>query len=138
MSKGATYKNDLLLLMFNSITVADLARQGLSGITFLTVALHTGDPASSQATNEIAYTGYARQLVSRTAAGWVVAGGSVSPAAPISFPRMTGGAGGSVTFWSVGTGTGNYLMYRGAVAPAIVVVVDVIPVIGSGSTITEA
>jgi hypothetical protein len=138
MSKGATYKNDLLLLMFNSITVADLARQGLSGITFLTVALHTGDPASSQATNEIAYTGYARQLVSRTAAGWTVTAGSVSPTTPISFPRMTGGAGGSVTFWSVGTGTGNYLIYKGAVAPAIAVVVDVIPVIGSGSTITEA
>jgi hypothetical protein len=138
MSKGATYKNDLLLLIFNQVTINDLARQALSGITFLTVALHTGDPASSQATNEISYTGYGRISVSRTPAGWTVTAGSVSPAAPITFARMTGGAGGTVNFWSVGTGTGNYLIYKGAVSPTIAVVVDVIPVIDVGSTITEA
>ena len=78
------------------------------------VALHTGDPgdAGSQVTSEIAYTGYARVAIVRTAAGFAVAGDNGSNVGTILFPKMTGGAGGTVTWLTIGknaSGASEYL-----------------------------
>lgn len=140
MSKSNVWENDILKLYFNAVAIAGLADNAASSpVTHLTVALHTADPGEggNQTTNEIAYTGYARISVIRTAAGWTVAANSVSPAANIVFGLMTGGAGGTVTHASIGTGTGDKMDYKGPVAPTIPVTVGVTPQLLTGSTIVE-
>jgi hypothetical protein len=140
MSKGNTFENDLLKLIFNATAIADLAENdATSPATTLTVALHTADPgeAGDQTTNEISYTGYSRVTVARTSGGWTVSGNSVSPAANITFGEMTAGTGGTVTHISVGTGVSNKLLYSGSISPTIAVVNGVIPVITTGTVITE-
>mgnify|MGYP001564070908 FL=1 len=140
MSKGNTFENDLLALIFNATAIADLAENDTtSPATTLTVALHTADPgeAGSQLTSETAYTGYARQTVARTSGGWTVTGNSVSPAANIDFPECTAAPGAAITYFSVGTGVANKLLYSGTVTPNIAVAVGVIPRLKTTSTITE-
>lgn len=145
MSKGNTFENDLLLLVFNN-TGASLIGDatGLRGSTTagsLYVSLHTADPgeAGTQSTSEISYTGYARVAVARSGAGWTVSANSVSPVAAITFGAMTAGAGGTVTHFAVGTdssGTGK-LLYSGTVSPNIVVSTGVTPQLTTASAITE-
>lgn len=140
MSKGNTFENDLLKLIFWGTAIADLADNDQSSpVTTLTVALHTSDPgeAGDQSTNEISYTGYSRVAVNRDNTGWSISGNSVTPAANIDFGVMTAGAGGTVTHWSVGTGVSNKLLYKGAVSPTISVVNGVIPRLTTATAITE-
>jgi hypothetical protein len=140
MSKGNTYEDDILKLIFNATAIADLAMDdSTSPATTLTVALHTADPgeAGTQATNETAYTGYARIAVARTTGGWTVASGSVSPVANIDFGECTAAAGGAITHFSVGTGVSSKLLYSGTVSPNITMAVGVIPRLKTTSTITE-
>ena len=140
MSKGDTFENDLLKLIFNATTINDLAENDTtSPATTLTVALHTADPgeAGTQATSETAYTGYARQTVARTTGGWTVTNNSVSPVANIDFPECTASPGGAITHFSVGTGVANKLLYSGTVTPNITMATGVIPRLKTTSTITE-
>ena len=140
MSKGDTYENDILKLIFQAVTIADLAENDTtSPATTLTVALHTADPGEggTQATSETAYTGYARVTVARTSGGWTVTNNSVSPAANIDFGECTASAGGAITHFSVGTGVASKLLYSGTVTPNITMAVGVIPRLKTTSTITE-
>lgn len=142
MSKSNAAENSFLKLLFNAVAWANIAdNASASPLLNLYVALHTADPgeAGDQTTNEIAYTGYIRVAVLRTAGGWTVAGNSVSPVAAITFGPMTAGAGGTATFASIGTlvsGAG-VILYSGALAPTILVTNGVTPQIGTASTITE-
>ncbi len=138
-SKGDTFENDLLKLIFNATAIANLAdNTATSPATNLTMALHTADPGESgtQSTSESAYTSYARVNVARTSGGWTVTANSVSPVANIDFPAGTGGSG-TVTHGSVGTGTSNKLLYSGTVTPNIVTGNGVTPRLTTASTITE-
>jgi len=141
MSKGNTFENDLLELIFNGTAIANIADDAsTSPLTDLYVALHTGDPgeAGDQTTNECAYTSYARVAVARTSGGWTVTGNSVSPASNIDFPAATGGTE-TATHVSIGTdstGTGK-ILYYGSLSPTISISTGVTPRIGTGSTITE-
>jgi len=140
MSKGNTYEDDVLKLIFNATPIANLAdNAAASPATTLTVALHTADPgeAGTQATSEAAYTGYARVTVARNSGGWTVASGSVSPVANIDFGECTAVPGGAITHFSVGTGVSNKLLYSGTVTPNITMAVGVIPRLKTTSTITE-
>lgn len=139
MSKGDTFENDILKLIFQAVSIADLARDAAAPTANLTVALHTADPGESgtQSTNETTYTGYARVSVARTAGGWTVTNNSVSPAANIDFGECTASPGAAITHWSVGTGVSNKLLYSGTVTPNITMAVGVIPRIKTTSTITE-
>jgi len=142
MSKGNTFENDLLKLIFNATAIANIADNAASApLTQLFISLHTADPgeAGDQTTSEISYTGYARIAVNRNSGGFTITDNSVSPVANIDFGEMTGGAGGTVTHVAFGTltsGTGK-ILYRGALTPNIIVVLGVIPRIKSTSTITE-
>lgn len=142
MPKTTTYANGLLALTFNATAIANLAQNnGTSPATTLTVALHTADPGvgGTQATSEISYTGYARVAVARTTSGFPApSGGSISPAANIDFGAMTAGTGGTVTHFSIGTGTSNAMLYSGTVTPNIVVSNGVTPRLTTATTITEA
>ena len=52
MSKGNTFENELLLLIFNATAIADLAENDTSSpLTNLYVALHTADPGEAGAQN---------------------------------------------------------------------------------------
>lgn len=140
MSKGNSCENSLLLLIFNATTFGEIAENDTTGpAATLTVALHTGDPgeAGTQLTNETAYTGYARVGVARNAGGWTVTGNSVSPTANIDFGECTAAPGAALTHFSVGTGTGNFLLYSGTLTPNITMAVSVIPRVKTTSTITE-
>jgi hypothetical protein len=139
MSKSNAFETDMLELYFNATTHAELAENdSTSPAVNLTVALHTGDPgeAGTQLTNECTYTGYARVSVARTSGGWTVASGSVSPVADIDFPAATGGSE-TATHFSVGTGTGDYMMYSGTVTPNIVISSGVTPRLTTASAVTE-
>jgi hypothetical protein len=142
MGKSATFDNDLLLLIFNATTIANLAINATSSpLTSLYVSLHTANPgtAAPQTTSEAAYTGYARQAVTRSNVGFTVTAASVSPAANVTFPAATAGSE-TETYFGIGTavsGTGK-LLYSGAISPTIAVVAGVQPVLTTASTVTEA
>lgn len=141
MSKGNTFENDLLKLIFNGTAITGLADNAASSpVTNLYVSLHTADPgeAGNQTTSEAAYTSYARVAVARSGSGWTVTNNSVSPAEAISFPKCTGGTS-TVTHFAIGTaatGAGK-ILYKGAVSPSIAVATNVTPQLDTASTVTE-
>jgi hypothetical protein len=143
MSKSNACESDILKLIFNATTFAEIAENDTTSPSAnLTVALHTSDPGEggTQSTNETTYTSYARVNVARTAGGWSVSGTAptvVSPVANIDFPECTGSPGAAITHFSVGTGTGNYLLYSGTVTPNITMASGVIPRLKTTSTISE-
>src|SRR2546428_9490473 len=88
MSKGNSYENDLMLLLFNAVAIANIAdNAGTSPLTSLFVGLHTADPgeAGNQQTSEANYTGYARIAVARTSGCWTVTNNQATNAAAVTF-----------------------------------------------------
>lgn len=98
---GATnlFEDDLLDLIFTNVdapNVGDAAGlQNSLGAGSFYISLHTGnvvsDTSTLQTDTEAAYTGYARQAVARSVAGWTVASGTVTNDAAITFPISTSG-----------------------------------------------
>lgn len=141
MSKGNTFENDWLKLIFNATAIANIADNAASSpLTNLFVAAHTADPgeAGDQTTSEATYTSYARVSVARSGSGWTVTANSVSPVAAISFPACTGGTN-TITHWSVGVATSgaSKILYSGTVTPNISVSTGVTPQLTTASTVTE-
>jgi hypothetical protein len=140
--KGATFDNDLLKLILNGVGIAGIADNAASSpLTVLYASLHTADPGAggSQNTSEAAYTGYARQAVSRSPTGFTVSGTSAVLAATVLFPVATGGNE-SETFAGIGTaltGTGK-ILYRGPITPSLAVSTSVAPQLTTGTTVTES
>jgi hypothetical protein len=141
MSKGNTFEEDFLKLVFQGTAIANLADNAASSpLTNLHIALHTADPgeAGAQNTSEATYSSYARVAVARTSGGWTVTGNSVSPAANIDFPTNTGSSQ-TLTHFSIGTassGAGKILFY-GAFTAAIVCGNGAAPRISTTTTIVE-
>lgn len=141
MSKGNTFENDWLKLVFNATAIANIAdNAAASPLINLFVALHTADPgeAGDQTTSEATYTSYARVTIARTTGGWTVTTNSVSPVANISFPQSTGGSN-TITHFSVGVAVSgaSKILYSGTVTPNITVNSGVTPILTTASTITE-
>ena len=139
MSKGNTFENDLLLLIFNNTAAALIGDasglQPSATAGSLYVSLHTADPgeAGTQTTNECAYTSYARVAVARSGAGWTVSGNAVTNAALVQFPQCTGGSE-TATYFAIGTassGTGKVL-YRGALSASLAISSGIQPQFGAG------
>lgn len=136
---GSTFANDLLLLIFQGTTIANVAINATSSpITNIYASLHTADPTSgNQTTSEAAYTSYARVAVARSSGGWTVSTNTVVPAATISFPAATGGSE-TETHAGLGSlvsGTG-LLFFAGAISPTIAVSNGVTPQLTTASTLT--
>ena len=142
MSKGNTFENDVLALIFNATTIANLAINATSSpLTVLYVSLHTADPgeAGTQLTNEVTYGSYARVAVNRNSGGWSVTNNSVSPVADITFPAVGSGTM-TATHAAVGTtdtGNAGKILYSGTLSPNIAIAVGVTPIITTSTTITE-
>lgn len=141
MSKGDTFENDLLKLIFNGTAIANLAQNGTSPVTSLYVSLHTADPgdAGTQGASEANYISYARVAVARTTGGWTAAtAGSTSPVSNISFPAATSGTN-TITHFGIGMAISGAttLLYSGTVSPSIAVSNGVTPILTTSTTITE-
>jgi hypothetical protein len=136
MSKSNTFENELLALIFNATTMADLAENDTtSPATNLYVSLHTSDPgeAGTQATNETAYTNYARVAVARTSGGWTVATNTVTNVGTVTFPAC-GVTGATITHFGIGTassGAGK-LLYSGALSASLAVSNGITPSFAAG------
>lgn len=140
MSISNTTEDAILNLIFSATAWANYADNAASSPqTQIANALHTADPgdAGTQTTSESAYTSYARVNNNRSN-GWnASSGGSVSPAAAITFPAGTGGSG-TVSFWSAGkTGGGaTAILFSGTVTPNIVTGNGVTPQLTTATAVT--
>jgi hypothetical protein len=145
MSKGNTFENDLLLLIFNNTDAALIGDatglRGSSSAGSLYLSLHTADPGEggNQTTSEAAYTSYARVAVARSGSGWTVTGNAVTNAALVQFPTATGGSE-TITHFAVGTAstsTGK-ILYKGALSASLAVSSSIQPQFSAGELdITE-
>ena len=142
MSKGNTFENDLMLLLFNATAIANIAdNAGTSPLTNLYVSLHTADPgeAGNQSTSEATYGSYARVAVARSGSGWTVTNNQAVNAALVQFPQCTSGTN-TITHVGVGTAassTGN-LLYKGVLSASLAVSSGIQPQFSGGSlTVSE-
>jgi len=137
-----TMENNLCKLIFNAVAIANVADNAAAApSTSLWVALHESDPADAgtQGTGETAYTGYARSQVIRTTAGWEVTGGSVVPAASVTFPQATSTSTGTLTYASIGltsATTAGIIVASGAISPTIAYQQNTTPSLTTGSSFT--
>jgi hypothetical protein len=145
MSKGNTFENDLLLLIFNNTDIADIGDaaglQNSAAAGSLYVSLHTADPgeAGDQTTSETSYTNYARQAVARTAGGWTVTANAVANTALVQFPQC-GLTGATLTHFAVGTAlaAAGKLLYSGSLTSSLAVSSGIQPQFAAGDLdITE-
>jgi hypothetical protein len=145
MSKSDTFENDLMLLLFNNTDIAAIGDAGgVRGSVVagsLWVSLHTADPGETgtAVTSETAYTGYARQALARSGAGFVVTTNSISPATTLTYPACTAAPGSTLThFGIVNTASGaGKLLYSGTVTANIPMAIGVIPILTTASTVQE-
>lgn len=144
MSKGNTYENELLQLIFHNVPMtlvgdaSGILGSAVAGQLFF--ALHSSDPgeAGTQATNEVSYTGYGRVGVNRNSGGFTITGNSVSPANNVDFGQCTAGSA-TATHFSVGVSSSGStkLLYKAALNASISIAANTIPRVGAGTTITE-
>ena len=148
MSKGDTFENEFLLLVFNNTNIALIGdATGLRGSTTagsFYFALHTADPGEggNQTTNECNYTSYARGAVVRSGAGFTVTGNSVVLAAALDFTQPTNltSLPQTATHFSVGVAASgsSKILYKGAITPNLVISnTGSQPRLLTGTTITE-
>jgi hypothetical protein len=139
MSMSNASETNLLELLFQNLAWPALGDAGglqPSAVPgSLNVALHSSDPgeAGSQSTNEIAYTGYARVSVVRSASGWTVSGAQVSNVATVQFGECTAGSA-TATHFSVGlasSGAGEILV-RGALGASRAISAGITPLFNPG------
>jgi hypothetical protein len=145
MSKGNTFENDLLLLIFNNTDAALIGDatglRGSSSAGSLYVSLHTANPdeTGDQTTSETSYGSYARVAVARSGSGWTVTANAVTNAALIQFPQCSSGSA-TLTHFAVGTassGAGK-ILYKGALSSSLAVSSGIQPQFAAGDLdITE-
>lgn len=145
MSKGNTFENDLLLLIFNNIDIADIGDasglQNSATAGSFYIALHTGDPGEggNATTSECAYGSYARVAVARSGSGWTVSSNTATNAALIQFPECTSGSE-TITHVSITTASSgtSKLLYSGALTASRSVSSGIQPQFAANAlTITE-
>jgi len=137
MSATNQFEQDLLDLIFTNVAapnVGDVAGLPPSvGATSVQVSLHTAaltEAATTPVTSEAAYTGYGRELVARSAAGWTVASpggvGTVDNDALITFGTSTTSET-ETDFGLTLMSTGVYLGIYGALTSSLAVSNGVTP-----------
>lgn len=144
MAKSTTTANNLINIIFNATTWNNICENdSTSPATNLYVSLHTSDPGAggTQATNETAYTNYARVAVLRTSGGWAAAsGGATENAALIQFATC-GVTGATVTHVGIGVGSSGAteLLYSGALSSSLAIANQITPQFAAGDlTVTES
>ena len=141
MSKGNTFENDLMKLIFNATAIANIADNAASSpLMNLYVSLHTADPGEGgdQTTSEATYTSYARVAVARSGSGWTVTGNQAENANLVQFPQCTGGSN-TLTYVGVGTAStlAGKLLYSGALTASLAVSSGIQPQFAAGSLVVS-
>ena len=136
MSATNQFELDLLDLLFTNVTAPNIGDgTGIAGGTAgsIQVSLHTAAMAETDTlstANEAAYTGYGRELVARSAAGWTVASpggvGTVDNDALITFGTATTSET-ETDFGLTLMSTGNFLQIFGALTSSLAVSNGVTP-----------
>ena len=145
MSFSDEFENGVLQLLFRNSALLNIGdATGLVGSAVVGdfwIALHTANPGepSTQQTNEIAYTSYARVAVVRGPTGWNVTGNQVTNAALVQFPTCTGGTA-TATHFSVGVDDGfvlgvHTLIAYGALASPLTITSGIQPQFAAGSLV---
>ena len=142
MSLSNAAETELLDLIFANSDYANIGdATGLRGSTTagsLWVGLHTSDPGETgtQATNEAAYTNYARVGVVRSASGWTMSGSSATNAATIAFPAC-GATSAAVTHFSIGGSSAGagVLLASGSLSATLNVTNGVTPQFAAGALV---
>lgn len=133
--------NALLKLILQGIAIPGLADNAAAApLAAVYVSLHTAVPGAgaNQTTNEVAYPGYARVAVTRSPAGWAVAGNIANLVAAMEFIEVSGAGVASATHLGVGTaaaGNGILLTY-GALDPVIPIQAGVAPRLKTTTKVT--
>jgi len=128
---------DLLFLNTDWANVGDaggLQNSAAAGSFY--IALHTADPgeAGDQTTSEVAYTGYGRVAVARTAGGWSRSVSTISNVATVQFGECTAGSA-TATHFSIGTsssGAGQIIL-SGALTATRSISAGITPLFNAGS-----
>lgn len=135
-------EDDILDLLFTNVAAPNWGDAGglqpAATAGSLYISLHTGDALSdtstAQTASEATYTGYGRQAVARSTAGWTVASGTVDNDALIQFGEDSSG---SETITDVGLGSASsgagYLFAWGQVLADLAVSVGVNPQFAAGA-----
>lgn len=139
--KSDTFENALLKLIFQQVAIASIADNAASPATALWIRLHSQTLAdtASGSTDELNYTAYAAQSLTRTsgAGGWSVTSNSVYPVDAITFPTTDANATvQAVSINSVSTGT-FYPLYIGTISPTFSISSGERPILATNSLITE-
>ena len=142
--KGTLNSIAWLQLLFQGVVLASLnalVANATSPLATLYVSLHTADPtaAGTQSSNEAAYVGYARQAVSRSAAGWSISNETISNVNAVNFPVCTGGSE-TETYIGIGAAqSGNgILLWAGPLTSGLAISNGFMPSFAIGQiTITE-
>lgn len=141
-----TDETNLGKLYFQNIAVANIGDAGglqpSVGTGAYYVALFTADPTSAGSlTNECTYTGYARQSVARSSAGFTVAGtapAAVTNAAAVTFGSCTALPGSPLTFWGLATAvTGGRLVLTGTLSSSYQPAIGNAPTFAIGAMTTN-
>jgi hypothetical protein len=131
MSFSNATETAIIGLIFNATAWANYADNASSSPqTDIALALHTADPgeAGTMATNEAAYTSYARGSVARSSSGWDVSGNAATLHAALDFAAATGGSETETHFSTGKTGGGSAaILMSGTVTPNIAVSSGVTP-----------
>lgn len=137
MSVTTAFANQILALIIEATAIPNIADNAASSpATLLYISLHTASPGivGSQTTSEVAYTGYTRKSVARSAAGWTVGGASDTNDAEVAFPICTGSPGSDITHVGIGlssSGAGTLLLF-GALDSPIAMQTGTTPLISAG------
>lgn len=147
MSKSDALENGFLDLLYMNIDFAGVGDAGglrgsvVAGQIFF--SLHTADPGEvgTQATNEAAYTGYARVGRNRVsgAGGFTRTGNSVSPTEDVEFGEATASPGPDITHFSTGLASSGAttILHKGTMTPNIAMQVGSRPTLTTATAITE-
>ncbi len=128
---------DLLFLNVDWSNIGDAAGlQNSAAAGSFYISLHTADPGESgtQTTSEVAYTGYARVAVARTAGGFTRTVSTVANTALVQFGQCTGGTA-TATHFGIGTdstGAGNLLL-KGALNASLSISNGIQPQFAAGA-----
>jgi len=128
---------NLLFLNIDWANIGDAAGlQNSAAAGSFYISLHSADPgeAGNQSTNEIAYTGYARVAVARTAGGFTLTTATISNTALVQFAQCTGGTA-TASHFGIGTdlsGNGN-LIFKGALTSSLSISNGIQPQFAAGA-----
>lgn len=147
MSKGNTFENDLMKLIFNGTAISKIAdNASVTPLTNLYLALHTDNPGEggTQTTNEANYTDYGRVAVARAVgvpgvSGFTVSGAQATNAALVQF-IISGGGTNVVSYVSIGTDdypAAGKILYSGALSAPRTITVGIQPQFSAGDLIFE-